>query len=72
MAWKSDVPSDVMRGRLESLEKLDVETEYVTPELIRASLVFGKGWLEEMPDIMVNTLLNPIIMEYYRDAWKGE
>lgn len=46
------------------------DTRYITPELIRSSLYFGKGVLEtERRDI--NTILDEKIFRAYRRAWES-
>ncbi len=71
LAWKSNAPIEAMRDRLNSLVEFDVETEYLTPEVLGAALEFPKGWLDPEGEVQMNTLLNPVIIEYYREAWKG-
>lgn len=44
-------------------------TRYLTPELTRASLHFGKDQLETN-ETAVNTITNPCIYNYYLGAWK--
>jgi spermidine synthase len=71
LAWSSAMPPAVAAKRLRSLDGLKVEMRYLTPALIRAALDFGKGWLDPESEIMVNSFLNPVIIEYFREAWKG-
>jgi spermidine synthase len=69
LAWR-DGGADPER-RLQALERLPVETRYLTPELLRASFLFGKGWLDEgASELSANTKLNPVMVNYYREAWR--
>jgi len=71
IAWKSKVSQESVKKALNSIQAFEVKTGYLTPEIFKASLFFGKGWLTSDSEIMENTLMNPVIVEYYRDAWKG-
>ena len=54
-------------NRLNDATEINVPTRYLTPELIQASLHFGKGWLDT-GQTQVNTILNNVIYLYYSDA----
>lgn len=71
LAWKSMAPADAMKERLDSIDELKVPTKYLTPPILKAAFEFGKGWLAPDKAVEENTLLNPVILDYYRDAWKG-
>ena len=71
LAWY-DTPEMEIRGKLARLRSLPVPTRYLTPEVVRQALVFGKGRLEsEHTDI--STLMAPRVLDYYRyESWRGE
>jgi len=71
LAWKDARKPEEVRQGLCQVRKLGVPTRFLTPALLRASLDFGKGWLETEREIEENTLMNPVIVSYFRDAWKG-
>ncbi len=59
-----------IRKALMNLDEIVVGTRYLTPELIHASLVFGKDQLEsDRNDI--NTLSSPQIYKYYLLGWRN-
>jgi len=58
-----------LREKLSSIPDLTAETRYLTPEIIRASLHFGKTQLETN-QTEISTIANPRIYNYYLDAWK--
>jgi spermidine synthase len=72
MAWKKDTMSKgyVMR-KIESLE-FNVETTFITPDVFRSSMVFGKGLLTSK-HTDINTLMNPVVLNYYlNESWQVE
>jgi spermidine synthase len=71
LAWKSKAPAPSVAERLKSAVEFDAPTEYLTPGLLRAGLAFPEEWLEPGEDVEVNTLMKPVIIDYYREAWKG-
>ncbi len=70
LAWLGATTEEEMRRRIEGLRELPVETEYAVPELLHASLHFGQGWLDA-GGIEANTVMQPVILEYHRRAWKN-
>ena len=71
LAWY-DTPEMEIREKLARLRSLPVPTRYLTPEVVRQALVFGKGRLgSEHTDI--STLMAPRVLDYYRyESWRGE
>ncbi|MCP4216831.1 MAG: polyamine aminopropyltransferase [bacterium] len=69
LAWKSDEPQESVRKRLENLEAYRVPTEYLTPEVSRGALIFGKGILQSK-STDINTIMNPTLLKAYIDeSW---
>lgn len=68
LARRDDNPSSgQLSNQLIALEDILVPTRYITPNIIRASLVFGKNeLLTDREDI--NTIVNNLIFRYYEDA----
>lgn len=61
-----------LKSEAQKLRKFPVETQYLTPDVFRSSLVFGKGMLESEDD-SVNTLMHPVLMyQYIDESWKIE
>lgn len=59
-----------LKHALSDTPNLTRHTKYLTSELTRASLHFGKNQLETDQQ-SVNTITNPCIYNYYLEAWKG-
>jgi len=72
LSWKAKAAPLAMKDRLRAVRELDVPTRFLTPELLHASLEFGRGWLEGQDQLLESTLMNPVIVGYFRDAWKGD
>lgn len=77
LAWKNTKSSDYVDGRILELA-FTIPTRFITGDLFRSMLVFGKGELDETTvrlgpgetEIQVNTMIRPWLFEYYhRDAW---
>jgi spermidine synthase len=54
-----------LKHALQSIDSLFIETQYLTPQLIKASLSFGKNIHFNNADIKINTMLNNVIYKYY-------
>jgi spermidine synthase len=48
--------------------KVQVETRFLTDEQIQAMFVFAKDL--EAPEVEVNRIVSPVILEYYQQSWK--
>ena len=69
LAWRGAITEPEMRDRLRNLITLPVQTDYVTCETIDAAFVFGKNRLQGDQDLLPNTKLRPVIMDYYRQGF---
>lgn len=58
-----------IKETISGMQKIPVETRHLTPDLIKASLVFGKSQLDT-DETAITTLTHPIVYEYYLKAWK--
>ena len=65
IAKKNDRNSrESLAKELKSIDSLQVNVSYITPELIRGSLNFGKNILKFRDD-SVNTIVNNVVFRYY-------
>lgn len=69
LAWRGGADETALRSRISRLESFPVETDYITPELLHASLSFGRGVLAG-EQIKANTRMRPVILAYHRNSWK--
>jgi spermidine synthase len=69
LAAQPPLDAEELRQRLRHVT-LQVETTFLTAEVVAASTVFGKGWLDSSVPIEVNTKLNPVILRYARYGWR--
>lgn len=60
---------DSIRENLENIDKLDVELDYLTPELLKGSFDFPTKWLETK-DTEINTIINNRVYRHYEKAWE--
>jgi spermidine synthase len=69
MAWNNDRSTQDIKQHFD--KKLEIETEHLSSELFLASTVFGKDWKKtDFTD--VNTLMNPVVFQYYYTyGWKN-
>ncbi|MBD5780946.1 polyamine aminopropyltransferase [Pelagicoccus sp. NFK12] len=58
-----------LRNTLANIPDLTAETRYLTPEMVRSSLQFGKSQLETN-QTEISTITHPRIYNYYLEAWK--
>jgi spermidine synthase len=64
--------SDALRQRAAAIEAFPDDTRYLTPDVFRSSLVFGKGELESQSD-EVNTLMRPVLLSLYlHESWLSD
>jgi spermidine synthase len=73
LAWRGDKPKDEVIKEINQIDKFDVDgLAYLTPNIIRSNLNFGKGMLESK-NTDVNTLMHPVLIDYYvNSGWKIE
>ncbi|MCP4969109.1 MAG: polyamine aminopropyltransferase [Arcobacter sp.] len=69
LAWNSNMTKNEIFSKINNLESFKVETSYITPDVFRRALIFGKGELiTNNKDI--NTLMNPKLLEIYtKNSW---
>ena len=62
--------SDVtLRNKLSTLKEMKIKTRYLTPEVIKSSLIFGKDQLKTRETI-INSLANNNAYYYYINSWQ--
>jgi len=70
LAWTSGESDLAIKNNLKTIEKFTVNTDYVTPELMLASLAFGKGELTSKTNC-VNTVMFPCLLTNYTNySWQ--
>ncbi len=70
LAWVNGRVPNAVRQRIAELDRFSVPTTFLTSDLLRAALVFGKGELEANNQ-EVNTLMYPVLLhQYLRSGWK--
>lgn len=68
LAWDPAISRDKIMDRIQTLS-FPMETRFLTPEVFRSQLVFGKGQLETRKK-EINTLLHPILLTLYNhESW---
>jgi spermidine synthase len=72
LAWKGRaIPDGAVRKRIAAMD-IGVPTRYITSDVFRSALIFGKGRLES-ENREISTLMRPVILELYtREGWKTE
>ena len=69
LAWVGNKTEAEVKASLSRLEGFEVETSFITPELLAASFSFGKGELHT-DSLCVNTLMQPCLLTHYVDrSW---
>jgi spermidine synthase len=72
LAWNHATAESVVKARINNIQKFEVETAFITPELMRASLAFGKSELISEENC-INTILFPCLLTQYTDySWLVE
>lgn len=70
LAWTSGDTEQTIKNSLKKVNNFSVKTDYVTPELMLASLAFGKGELTAKTNC-VNTIMFPCLLtNYTNDGWQ--
>ncbi|MBV1952451.1 MAG: polyamine aminopropyltransferase [Cycloclasticus sp.] len=70
LAWASGDTEQTIKNTLKEVSNFSVKTDYVTPELMLASLAFGKGELTAKTNC-VNTIMFPCLLtNYTNDGWQ--
>ena len=69
LAWNSELSKQEVYEKINNLEEFKIQTSYLTPNVFRKALVFGKGELETA-DTSINTLMNPTLFHIYtKNSW---
>jgi len=67
---KDFMTENQLKHALQEIDSLSIETQYLTPPLIKGSLNFGKIVHFNNGDIKTNTILNNVIYKYYIEELK--
>jgi spermidine synthase len=69
LAWKGDTSEKAMMQKLKSIQSFEVETSFITPEVMLSSFVFGKQELQSHSKC-VNALMYPCLQDTYtKESW---
>ncbi len=72
LAWTNQETPAQVKQRLSSLNRFQVDSEFITPELLAASFAFGKGELVSESNC-VNTIMMPCLLKNYLEkSWLVE
>ena len=70
LAWKDTRTEIEIKGALKKIDQYIVKTDFLTPEVMTASLVFGKGELDSKNEC-INTIMYPCLLTQYIDySWQ--
>jgi len=68
LAWHPNLQKEKILNRIEQLT-IDVPTRFITPEVFRSELVFGKDALSTT-NKQINTILYPVLLSLYNhESW---
>ncbi len=70
LAWKNSASKQEIKNRLNNIDSFSVTTNFITPEVLSASLAFGKNELKSESQC-INRLMSPCLMNQYLDySWQ--
>lgn len=70
LAWHNQQTPAEVKTQLSKVTHFDVDTDFITPELMMASFAFGKGELNSKNDC-INTIMFPCLLSQYTDySWQ--
>ena len=68
LAWHPNIKKEKILERIDQLV-IDVPTRFITPQVFKSELVFGKNALTT-PNQQINTILHPVLLSIYtHDSW---
>jgi len=70
LAWQGNLSIADMQARLQAVEAFEVNTQHLTPELMRTAFVFGKGRLDVPDGLKSNSKMQPVITVYYAQGFE--
>ncbi len=65
MFWHDDRTRELVTRQIQELEVLPVETNYLSANVLKGDLEFGKGWLISDQPTTINTLMEPKLLDIY-------
>lgn len=70
LAWKDARTENEVKDALKIVDRFNVTTDFLTPEVMTASFVFGKGELDSKNEC-INTIMYPCLLTQYIDySWQ--
>ncbi len=67
LAWNSDISVNDMKSKIKQIDNFQIKTSFITPEVLVASLAFGKNELQSF-ETCINSLMQPCLLHHYIDA----
>ncbi len=72
LGWLGDEQGKSIKKKLQAVENFEVNTSFITPEVLVASFAFGKGELT-IEEPCINTLMEPCLLNHYvNKSWVNE
>ena len=68
-AKKDRYKTATLMKKISTIKEFNVETEYLTPQVTKSNLVFGKEQLNTK-EIGFNTIANSLVYAYYLQSWQ--
>ncbi len=70
LAWKNSISKQEIKNTISKIKSFSVTTKFITPEILVASLAFGKNELHSESNC-INRLMSPCLMNQYLDySWQ--
>ncbi len=67
---KKSITQKVLKSSVEKIDLINIPTHFLNNEAIISMTHFGKGILSKKADVEINTILNPLLVKYYKKgAW---
>ncbi|TDT72305.1 spermidine synthase [Hypnocyclicus thermotrophus] len=71
MGSQRKINKDYLISRFKNLKNWEVKTKEIDPATFISSLNFRKGLLDDNKNYIINTLANPVLLDFYLlDGWK--
>lgn len=69
IAFNDTIEKEKVLTKIENIKEFKTSTDYLTPDVFRKGMVFGKGWLES-ENKEINTLMYPKLLDLYtNNSW---
>lgn len=69
LGMKNDITSsDVLKEKVKEIDLTDIPTKFLNKDAMISMIHFGKGILDKKDKVEINTVLNPILVNYYKQS----